>query len=441
MKKTGIVICSHINSSRIKKKPFLKLPNGRTLIECLIDRCLESGVKVIIAVPSDEIGYYTCLEKSYGKDIELFTGPKTDPLKRMANAAKFFKLDTVVRICHDKLFVNPTLISSYVKFFNKSNLDYLCDSDLVDGTGFEIIDAQKLIEASTLFNNVEHITYAVKESSSHYKDLGEGQKRNDIRLLVDYPEDIEVISHVVERLGSMAPTEKVIKYLEANPNIRNRNLTPELTIYTCAYNAGKYIVECIESVLKLHGHCRFEYIIVDDCSTDKTKDFIKTYTQLYPEIIFIENEKNLGLSSSSNIALDRGKGKYIMRLDADDYFTGPVPVVDMLKEIKKRNLDLIYPNYFCEKSQNYISGKKMHHAGCALFDRVRLKELKFREGLRHHDSLDIFLRAKESFCIGYFSKPVFFYRNTPDSMSKSDIYKRKEIECQLKQSSIGGSLE
>ena len=438
MKKTGIVICSHINSSRIKKKPFLKLPNGRTLIECLIERCLNLGIEVIVAVPSDELGYYTCLTKTFKDRIKLYSGPKTDPLKRMANAARFYKLDTVIRICHDKLFVNPIQILAYTKFFNKMNLDYLCDSDFIDGTGFEIIDANKLVEASNLFNNVEHITYAVKETSSYYKDLGEGQKRNDIRLLVDYPEDIEVLNHLVQKFGHMAPTEKYIQYLDLNENIRNRNLTPELSIYTCAYNADKYIVECIESVLKLHGHCRFEYIIVDDCSTDKTKDLIKTFIQLYPEIIFIENKENKGLSSSSNIALDKARGKYIMRLDADDYFTGPIPVVEMLEEIKNRNLDLIYPNYFCQKSQNYISGKKTHHAGCALFDKSRLKELKFREGLRHHDSLDIFLRAKESFCIGYFPKPVFFYRDTPQSMSKSDISKRKEIECQLKQSSTSG---
>jgi len=431
MKKSAIVICSHVNSNRLKKKPFIKM-GDKTILECLIERCLLTDLDIIVAVPTDQFGYYTETIEKYNDRVNLYTGPKDDPLKRTADAAKAFKVDTVVRICHDKIFVCPETINAYVKLFNKSNYEYLRDSDLIDGSGFEVISTNALVKASEIYTNVEHITYAIKECCNFYIDLGCNNKDDSIRLLIDYPEDLDIINHLVKKFGHLGYLREMISYLNKNPNIRNRNLIPDLTIYTCAYNAEKYISETIESIMKLHGVARFEYIVIDDSSTDRTRNIIESYSQLIPEMKVIYNIENQGLSTSSNIALNNSRGRYIMRIDADDYILSTGVIKEMLKKAKNNSYDVIYPNYFDDKTNMDISGRINHHVGGAIFNKSKLKELKFRDGLRHHDSLDIFLRAKEKFSIGYFKKPTFFYRNTPDSMSKSDLETRKKIENKLK---------
>lgn len=80
-----------------------------------------------------------------------------------------------------------------------------------------------------------------------------------------------------------------------------------------AYNAEKYIAEAIDSVLK-QSFTDFEFIIVDDGSTDSTLSIIRAYSD--KRIVLIENSHDF--IASLNIGLNTAKGKYIARMDADD---------------------------------------------------------------------------------------------------------------------------
>ena len=82
-----------------------------------------------------------------------------------------------------------------------------------------------------------------------------------------------------------------------------------------AYNAEKYIAESIESILS-QTFTDFEFIIINDASTDSTKEIIESFQD--SRIILINNEQNLGVAKSLNIGIATAKGKYIARMDADD---------------------------------------------------------------------------------------------------------------------------
>lgn len=77
----------------------------------------------------------------------------------------------------------------------------------------------------------------------------------------------------------------------------------------------EYLRESIESVLS-QTYEDFEFIIVDDCSTDQSVEIIKSYTD--ERICLIQNDENMGLTKSLNIALRSAKGEYVARMDADD---------------------------------------------------------------------------------------------------------------------------
>ena len=90
---------------------------------------------------------------------------------------------------------------------------------------------------------------------------------------------------------------------------------PRVTVLMPAFNAGKYIAEAIQSVLD-QDFTDFELLIVEDGSTDNTKDIINQFHD--PRIRSISQPKQLGVACSLNKGLSAAAGYYIARFDADD---------------------------------------------------------------------------------------------------------------------------
>ncbi|HDH53156.1 MAG TPA: glycosyltransferase [Nitrospirae bacterium] len=83
------------------------------------------------------------------------------------------------------------------------------------------------------------------------------------------------------------------------------------------YNGREHLAESIESILA-QTLKDFEFIIVDDCSTDNTLKILSTYQQKDKRIKVVENDKNIGLTRSLNKAIKMAEGDFIARHDADD---------------------------------------------------------------------------------------------------------------------------
>ena len=93
---------------------------------------------------------------------------------------------------------------------------------------------------------------------------------------------------------------------------------PLVTVITPIFNAQNSIAETIESVLG-QTYQNWEMIIVDDCSTDNSRDIVKKYEVKDSRIKLIELEVNFGgPARPRNVGLDISKGDYLAFLDADD---------------------------------------------------------------------------------------------------------------------------
>jgi glycosyltransferase involved in cell wall biosynthesis len=92
-------------------------------------------------------------------------------------------------------------------------------------------------------------------------------------------------------------------------------MKPKVTVLTTIYNGKAYLNEAIESVLN-QTYSDFEFLIIDDTSTDNSVEIINSYQD--PRIRLFKNEKNIGQTASLNIGLGLSMGKYIARLDQDD---------------------------------------------------------------------------------------------------------------------------
>lgn len=91
--------------------------------------------------------------------------------------------------------------------------------------------------------------------------------------------------------------------------------TPMVSVIMPVYNGEKYLNEAIDSILN-QTYTDFEFIILNDGSTDKTEEIILSYDDL--RIVYVKNEENLQIVKTLNKGIALAKGKYIARMDADD---------------------------------------------------------------------------------------------------------------------------
>lgn len=84
------------------------------------------------------------------------------------------------------------------------------------------------------------------------------------------------------------------------------------------YNARKYLDLAIKSILA-QSFRNFEFIIIDDLSIDSSWNIIKKYAKQDRRIIALRNRENLKTTKTLNRGLKKARGKYIVRMDADDW--------------------------------------------------------------------------------------------------------------------------
>lgn len=91
----------------------------------------------------------------------------------------------------------------------------------------------------------------------------------------------------------------------------------KVSVIMSVYNSDKFLKEAIESILN-QTYKNIEFIIIDDGSTDNSKEIIKKYEKIDKRIIFIENKENIGLTKNLNKAIELSSSNYIARMDSDD---------------------------------------------------------------------------------------------------------------------------
>lgn len=124
---------------------------------------------------------------------------------------------------------------------------------------------------------------------------------------------------------------------------------PLVTVYIPTYNRVELLKRAVDSVLN-QTYTNLEVIIVDDCSTDGTHQFLKEIKQHDSRVRYFLKEKNSGACVSRNIAIENAIGEYITGLDDDDYYCS-----DRIEKMwffwcklgeNKLNYSGVYTNYY-----------------------------------------------------------------------------------------------
>ena len=128
----------------------------------------------------------------------------------------------------------------------------------------------------------------------------------------------------------------------------------DFSIITPVYNGESFISETVESVLlNLDPNFKFEYLIIDDGSTDNTKNILEKYSQ--NELVKVFSVKNSGEAAAVNYALEKALGEYILIVNADDPLLSP-RLFTLANEIFKSNekVVVVYPDWNIVSESNLI---------------------------------------------------------------------------------------
>lgn len=108
-----------------------------------------------------------------------------------------------------------------------------------------------------------------------------------------------------------------------------------LSVVIPNYNNGRYLEQCVKSIVEQTYQDLLEIIIVDDCSTDNSRDTIAELAKKYPIVKPLLLEKNGRVSAARNAGLFAAKGEYITFVDADDCYYNKEKLANEMALIQK----------------------------------------------------------------------------------------------------------
>ncbi len=172
---------------------------------------------------------------------------------------------------------------------------------------------------------------------------------------------------------------------------------PKVSVIVPVYNVEEYLERCLDSLVN-QTLKDIEIIIVNDGSTDGSKEKIQKYINTYKNIVYLE-KKNGGLSSARNYGIPYAKGEYIGFVDSDDYVELTMYEKMYNKAIEEKSdmveCDFIweYPNKKREDIGKVYSSKKeaIIEARVVAWNKIIKKDIiektkiTFPEGLRYED--------------------------------------------------------
>ena len=117
----------------------------------------------------------------------------------------------------------------------------------------------------------------------------------------------------------------------------------KISIIVPVYNTDKYLCECLDSILA-QTFSNFELMLINDGSTDSSSVICNEYA-LKDSRVRVFHKDNGGVSSARNLGLDNAKGKYVMFMDADDYWYDSSAVEQLYENAEFNDVDIIRGEY------------------------------------------------------------------------------------------------
>ena len=220
----------------------------------------------------------------------------------------------------------------------------------------------------------------------------------------------------------------------------------KVSILITSYNYGQYIERCIRSCSEQQfPNNEYEIIVVDDCSNDNTEEVIKNLSWAN-NLTYIRNKKNLGVAGSSNLALKKSRGRYVVRVDSDDYVSKYF--ILLLSLFLENN-----HNYFCVScdyilvNENEEKIKRIYAkdepVSCGIMYRkdALIKYGMYNDKWRHREEEELRKRLGGNYKIYNLEYSLYRYRQHNNNKTKQKEYIRSREDLKNVTSNIDNTFE
>jgi len=205
------------------------------------------------------------------------------------------------------------------------------------------------------------------------------------------------------------------------------DIQPEVSIILCTYNRGKYLHQCIDSVIH-QTFQNWELLVIDDGSDDHTFEIVDSYLQKFQNIRYLKH-KNRKLAYAKNVGIQASFSPYITFLDSDDTYAQN-HIESRLAYLKSYpEIDLLQGGFFSEEeilvADYYQPGKTINLKECVLgptfFGKRKVFfELKGFNNIAYGEDTDFWERAEKIFKTHNLTAPeTYNYTRAETSITKS----------------------
>lgn len=263
----------------------------------------------------------------------------------------------------------------------------------------------------------------------------------------------KTIKYFMTRLGYLIPLKSKMSTKEARKILQEYSQKPNGVCYTSnkvdikydlqiivpAFNAEKYIRQCLESVLFQKTKYQTLVTVVNDGSFDSTGCILENIiseisgkTSIHIEII---NQANKGFSGARNMGLKNIRGKYIMFLDSDDLLPDNTinKMMDCAVDTKADIIQGSWYNFTINLKEEHIidsdSGNISGYPWGKLYKYSVLKHFQFPEGYWFEDTPISYILAEiPNLNICFIKDIVYGYRLNPKGITVKSVHEKKSVD-------------
>ena len=224
---------------------------------------------------------------------------------------------------------------------------------------------------------------------------------------------------------------------------------PLVTIYLPCRNYGRFLEQAVLSVFS-QLYSNWELIIVDEGSSDDTTLISERLVNKDPSRVrLIKNKTPMGLQKLANHVLGVANGKYMMRLDADDWLDEAAVFLMVNRLQSAGKAGMVYGNYYYTNAEGKILGVELRHklgvedlaghlpphGACTLFRTRALKAVGgYTENIDAQDGWDLWFKLIDRIGAISIQTPLFYYRQHGESLSRDNtrlLNARSKIFAQI----------
>lgn len=235
-KKIGITIEARMDSSRLPGKT-LKLLHGRPMLARMIERLKRVKLAdVIVLATTDQPEDNPVVDLAKEMGIGYYQGSSDDVLDRVLKAAQKYDIDLIVETCGDCPVIDPGILDMQIQTFLNNNVDYVgcyLVKTFPIGLDAKLFTTKTLAEVAVLANDSpdrENVSLYIYEHPERYKLLNIEAKgkcrRPDLRLVVDYKEDFDLVEIIYKELYDKNPffdLNDILGLFERRPELAEIN--------------------------------------------------------------------------------------------------------------------------------------------------------------------------------------------------------------------------